>query len=101
MSLIDELGLDPLEIKWQDLALCKNTDPEDFYDQYESDQQIAKQIDEQCLVCPVMKECALMGQKGEWGVWGGVYWNGAGKQDKARNDHKTPEVWERITKRIR
>ena len=100
MSLIEELGLDEDTLTWHQLALCKNMDREDFYDNYESDPQVAKAIDEACLVCPVMKQCAMAGEDGEWGVWGGIYWNGAGKPDKARNSHKSPEVWERIAKKL-
>lgn len=101
-KLIDELGLDPEQLVWQDLALCQGIeDNEDLYDNYESDPEIAKQVDEMCLVCPVMKQCAARGAEGEWGVWGGIYWNGAGKPDKARNLHKTPEVWARIAKKIK
>lgn len=100
MSLLDELNLDPDDVEWRDLSLCQNMEREDFYDNYEADVEIAKAIDQACIVCPVIKECFFAGSQGEWGVWGGVYWNGAGKPDKARNAHKTQEVWDKIHKRV-
>lgn len=97
MSILSDLGLDPETLKWQDLAACNNMDPNLFYDRYEEDEIIAKQIDEVCLRCPVMAACAKAGQTNkEEGVWGGIYWNGSGKPDKIRNKHKSVETWQRI-----
>ena len=92
MSLLEELGLDPDEFVWQDLALCANMDTNLFYDEYETNQVVRTQVDEICSRCPVQRECLLTGHGGEIGVWGGVYWNGNGKPDRARNEHK-PEGW--------
>lgn len=109
MSLLDELDIDPEDFTWRDLALCKDLSPvkdEDgnvldiFYDGYESSDKIARQTDEMCLHCPVLAECARAGADGQWGVWGGIYWNGLGKPDRNRNSHKTPEVWDAIRKRM-
>jgi hypothetical protein len=101
VSLLDELGIDPEDFTWHDLALCDGIeDPEIFFSKYEADEEVAKQADQVCLHCPVMKQCALMGQKGEYGQWGGIFWNGSGKPDKNRNSHKTPEVWAEIEKRL-
>lgn len=105
LSILAELGLDPEEFGWQDLALCKNYEikghREDvFFDKYESDPETARAVDEMCLSCPVMKQCGLAGMDGEQGVYGGIYWNGSGKPDQARNLHKTPEVWERVWERL-
>jgi hypothetical protein len=67
-----------------------------FFDRYESDINIAKNIDEACLSCPVIKICHDEGiANDEYGVWGGVYL-ASGAVDKARNAHKTKEVWKRI-----
>jgi hypothetical protein len=96
MSLLEELGLDPENIEWFQLALCDGMEIVWFYDSYESDQEIAKAVDDHCLHCPVIKECGLRGMNGEYGVWGGIYWAGNGKPDKAKNNHKTPEVWATI-----
>lgn len=100
MNLLDALGINPEDFVWEDLALCKNSDRSLFFEEYESDQTTACQVDEMCLSCPVFKECAEFGQNGQWGVWGAVYWNGAGKPDQMRNTHKTPEVWEQIKERL-
>jgi hypothetical protein len=100
VSLLDELGIDPEDFTWHDLALCDGMDPELFYSKYESDEEVAKQVDEACLSCPVMKQCGLRGPTGEHGVWGGIYWNGSGKPDVNRNSHKTPDVWDQIRERL-
>ena len=100
MSLLDELGIDPEDFTWHDLSLCDGMDPELFFSKYESDEEVARQVDQICLHCPVMKECGLRGPQGEHGVWGGIYWNGSGKPDKNRNAHKTPEIWDAIRGRL-
>jgi len=99
-SILDELGIDPDEFKWQDLSLCANLPTEYFYDKYESDREIAKATDQACLTCPVISQCFFAGAQGESGVWGGVYWNGSGKPDKNKNSHKTDEVWDMIRRRV-
>jgi len=99
-SILDELGIDPEEFIWQDLALCANMPTETFYDLYESSQESAKATDQVCLHCPVIKQCFFACANGEHGVWGGVYWNGSGKPDKNKNSHKTDEVWAEIRKKV-
>lgn len=99
-DVLSELGLDLDELEWQDLALCEGMPTNMFYDDYESDVQVAKVVDEACLSCPVMAQCLGRGvENGEWGVWGGVYLV-SGKQDKNRNAHKTADIWEAIRERI-
>ena len=67
-----------------------------FYDKYEADTNIAKNIDEACLSCPVVKMCHDSGvENSEYGVWGGVYLN-SGEIDKSKNLHKTAEIWKRL-----
>lgn len=100
-SLLDELGLDPEDFEWQDLSLCSGMPTSFFYEKYETDVESARAADQVCLHCPVMKECFLAGAKGEHGVWGGVYWNGAGSPDKNRNSHKTEEVWDEIYDKVK
>ena len=100
MNLLDALGIEPEDFRWEMLALCNGMDTNLFYEKYESNQNTAKQIDQMCLHCPVMKQCAKKGMDGQTGVWGGVYWNGAGRPDNARNEHKTPEIWEEIKERL-
>jgi hypothetical protein len=67
-----------------------------FFDKYETDINIAKNIDEACLACPVISMCYKSGiDNNEYGVWGGVYLSSGGI-DKARNVHKTTEIWKRL-----
>ena len=100
-SLLESLGIDPEEAQWQDLAACQHLPTELHYDDYERDTEIAKAVDSNCLGCPVIADCFFAGgQNGEYGVWGGVYWNGSGKPDKNKNSHKTPEVWEEIHRKV-
>lgn len=98
--ILDELGLDPENFDWQDLALCANIPTEVFYDLYESSKESAKAADQACLHCPVMRQCYNAGANGEYGVWGGVYWNGSGSHDRNKNSHKTDEIWEEINRRV-
>lgn len=100
-SLRELLGLDLEDVTWKDLALCDGRMPTRlFYEDYESDEQVAKMVDDACLSCPVMAMCLTAGMDNdEWGVWGGIYLV-SGKMDDNRNSHKTPEVWEKIKERI-
>lgn len=103
MQAHDALGIDPEDdsLTWERLALCAGMPTNWFFDEYESDETVAKQVDEACLSCPVMAICANVGRENkEHGVWGGVYFNGSGKPDKNKNIHKTNEVWDRIRERI-
>jgi hypothetical protein len=97
-NILDELGIDIDDFGWEDLALCKGMETNLFYDKYEADVSIAKNIDEACLACPVISVCYKNAvDNNEYGVWGGVYLN-SGSIDKARNIHKTPEIWDRLRK---
>lgn len=100
LDILRELGLDGEDVTWQDLALCQGMETEWFYDQYERDNEVAKATDEACLRCPVMAQCFLAGSEGQYGVWGGVFWNGAGKPDKNKNSHKDEETWNTIHERV-
>jgi hypothetical protein len=80
--------------------LCQGEDTNLFYNKYEQDPAIARVIDEECLSCPVLAQCLRAGtENGEYGVWGGIYLV-SGKPDEAKNDHKTPEVWQAIKERV-
>ena len=99
-SVLEILGIDPEELEWYNLAMCKGLDREDFYDNYESNETVAKITDQVCLSCPVLKECLTRGiENGEHGVWGGIFLTN-GRPDMARNAHKTEEVWEELKERI-
>jgi len=95
-----ELGIDPNNVNWKDLAVCFSMETNYFYDTYESDGEMAKNIDQVCLSCPIMAQCALMGvENNEWGVWGGIYLT-SGKPDKNKNSHKTKDIWDAIRERL-
>ena len=101
-SLFDELGIDAEDVKWYHLAACngmtKRPDYDWFYDLYEVDKEVAKQVDQICLNCPVIKQCYTEGVlEKEKGVWGGVYLD-LGRPDKQHNSHKDPEIWKRLKK---
>jgi len=95
-SILDNLGVDKDDFQWFHLALCNGMDTNLFYDKYEADVNIAKNIDEACMGCPVIKMCYESGtENNEHGIWGGVYLN-SGSVDKTRNTHKTKEVGKRL-----
>lgn len=95
-SILDNLGIDQDNIRWWHLSACQGMDTNLFFDKYEIDINIAKNIDEACISCPVISMCYESAiENKEDGVWGGVYLN-SGSIDKARNTHKTPDVWKRL-----
>lgn len=95
-NILNDLNIEEDNVRWYDLALCHGMDTDLFFDKYESDINIAKNIDEACLSCPVIKICYDNGvNDSDYGVWGGIYLN-AGSIDKSRNAHKTKDVWKRI-----
>jgi hypothetical protein len=90
------LGIDELDIKWYHLAACKEMPIDWFYDQYETDKELAKQIDQVCLHCPVIKMCYKQGVLNkEKGVWGGIYMD-LGRPDKQHNSHKEPDITKKL-----
>ena len=59
------------ELRWQDRALCAQTDPEAFFPEKGGSTREAKRI---CLSCPVRAECleyALQHDE-RFGIWGGL-----------------------------
>lgn len=67
-----------------------------WFEQYERSQEVARNIDEMCLTCPVIKACAKSGVDNKRdGVWGGVYLQN-GKPIDSKNKHKTEEVWQSL-----
>lgn len=95
-NILHELGIDEEDFDWWDLAVCRGMDHNLFYDTYETDPNIAKNIDEACMSCPVIKMCYQSGiSNNEYGVWGGVYLS-SGEIDKSKNLHKSPETWKKL-----
>ena len=98
-DILNDLGVDVEDLDWWHLAVCRGMDTNLFYDKYEIDVNIAKNIDEACMSCPVIKMCYASGvENNEYGVWGGIYLN-AGSTDRARNVHKTPDIWKALRKK--
>ena len=98
-SILNNLGVDEDDFDWYDLAICRGMDTNLFYDQYEADQNIARNIDEMCLSCPVLQMCFEAGKEmNEYGVWGGVFMS-SGSIDKSKNLHKTADTWKRLKKK--
>lgn len=59
---------------WQDIALCREVDPELFFPERESDRCTSAAAVRICQSCPVQTQClewAIDNQE-MWGVWGGV-----------------------------
>ena len=97
-TLFEKLGLDEQDLKWYHLAACKNMPINWFYDDYEIDKELAKQVDQICMHCPVIKQCHAEGiENKEKGVRGGVYMD-LGRPDKQHNSHKDPEIWKQLKK---
>ena len=98
-NILNSLGIDQEDFNWYDLAVCRGMDTNLFYDQYEADQNIARNIDEMCLSCPVLEMCFEAGKEmNEYGVWGGVFMS-SGSIDKSKNLHKTADTWKRLKKK--
>jgi hypothetical protein len=97
-NLIKELGLEEDKVQWYHLSACKNMSINWFYDDYEDDKQLAMQIDELCLHCPVATFCLIDGvENKDKGVRGGIYLD-LGRVDKNHNKHKTQETWKALKK---
>ncbi|MEY4331610.1 MAG: hypothetical protein RLZZ196_348 [Bacteroidota bacterium] len=95
-KILRDLGIDEEHFNWFDLSLCRGMDTNMFFDKYEADPNIAKNIDEMCLSCPVISMCYQSGiDNNEYGVWGGVYLS-SGTIDKSKNLHKTSEIWKKL-----
>jgi hypothetical protein len=79
--------------KWKEQARCLNFDTNLFFEDYEEDVELRKDIDELCAECPVVRQCFAVGisNKG-WGVWGGVYMEN-GKISREFNRHRTKADW--------
>ncbi len=93
-------GFDPQNFSWHDIASCQHLSFNLFFEDYETDKMIAREVDNICLSCPVQKECFNAGiENKEIGVWGGFYLIN-GEPDKAKNNHKTQEIVHKMTQRI-
>jgi len=96
------------QVKWKKYATCKGMIPPDnvefepekhdfFFDAYEKSEEIRRQVDKMCIVCPVRTLCEEYGVSNKLeGVWGGYYLTPQGDIDGNKNKHKTEEVWEAL-----
>jgi len=95
-KILNSLNLDESIVQWQDLALCLGMNTNLFFDTYENDINVAKNIDEACMSCPVISMCYKYGVETDGhGVWGGVYLS-SGIPDKTKNAHKTKETMKKL-----
>jgi hypothetical protein len=100
LSLVEQIGVDPRDFEWQQLAACKGYPANIFFEDYEAGDHIAIATDELCGSCPVAKECYALGVKTKsTGVFGGFYLNN-GKPSKTKNAHKTIEVATALAKKV-
>ena len=62
---------DNLELSWQELALCAQTDPEAFFPEKGGSTREAKRV---CLSCDVRQECLeyALAHDERFGIWGGL-----------------------------
>jgi len=99
-NLLEQLDIDPAEFNWMQLRACKNYPVDMFFDDYEKDTILAKNVDQLCLGCPVTKECFSFGVKTKsTGVFGGFYLIN-GEPSKTKNGHKTPEIAAKLAKKV-
>jgi WhiB family redox-sensing transcriptional regulator len=59
------------ELRWQERALCAQTDPEAFFPEKGGSTREAKKI---CTTCAVRSECLeyALGNDERFGIWGGL-----------------------------
>jgi len=82
--------------KWQEKAICQGDDVELFFDKYEEDVEVRKDIDSLCSICPVARICFAVGvSQKQYGVWGGIYLD-KGKISREFNNHKTKDDWSTV-----
>lgn len=70
VELLQDGGIDD-ELRWQERALCAQTDPEAFFPEKGGSTREAKRV---CLGCDVRNECldyALSADE-RFGIWGGL-----------------------------
>lgn len=63
-------GRDPQDLDWQDLGLCKESDPEAFFPEKGGSTKQAKAI---CKRCPIIDACLkyALDNDERFGIWGG------------------------------
>jgi hypothetical protein len=78
---------------WKQKGSCLGFNTELFFDKYEDDKELRKNIDTVCSNCPIARQCFAIGvSQKSWGVWGGIYLED-GEISKEFNRHKTKDQW--------
>ena len=101
MSLLDDLGIDPEHLEWEELAACRAAPIKEFvkeggpghpfFEGYEGDPAIARAVDAMCESCVVKDFCAKYGKyEADEGVYAGAYLVN-GRVSESKNSHKTEE----------
>jgi len=99
-NILEQMGIDPEEFSWRQLAACDGYPFELFFDEYEKDLVIAKNVDQLRLGCPVTRECYQFGVRTKsTGVFGGIYLI-AGEPSRVRNAHKTQEIAMKLAQKV-
>jgi hypothetical protein len=87
-------------IKWAEKSNCAGLPTELFFESYEEDSAIAKQVDSLCMTCSIQRECLSIGVgRREWGVWGGIFLRDGDVSGEA-NQHKTDGDWSALWLRL-
>ncbi len=85
---------------WKDEALCIGEDINNFFDNYEEDVEVRKEVDSLCEICPLARTCFAVGvSTKQWGVWGGVYMEN-GKISREFGKHRTKAEWAELWKNL-
>jgi len=85
---------------WQDDAECRGFPLSWFFEGYEEDADIASEVDDLCINCPVANQCLKYGvETNGTGVFGMVYLT-LGKYSKTRNNHKMPYIQKKLENKV-
>lgn len=79
--------------RWKDEAACLDMEVNDFFENYEEDLEVRKNIDSICQSCPVRRICFATGVSNkEWGVWGGIFLEN-GDISREFGSHRKKQDW--------
>ena len=87
---------------WRRDADCLNENTDLYYQALDDDlaeyddvydRELARELDKNCLRCPITKRCfAEAVSNKEWGIWGSVYFE-EGAISERYNTHKVNDDW--------
>lgn len=91
------MALTSAKSNWIDRAVCRDLPLELFFEAYESNESVAKNVDILCSGCPVKQKCLRSAVDTDTisttGVRAGIFFV-LGKVSKAKNSHKSPEQFQ-------